>query len=111
MRGGKRPGAGRKRGGLAKKTTEIAQRAVEQGVTPLEVLLKAMTVHYEAGRYDEAAAVAKDAAPYVHPRLSAVQVSGGKAPVRLQIEEVVVFSGASANGDDHADGQAASGAG
>lgn len=72
--GGKRPGAGRKRGSVSKKTTEVAQRAAQEGVTPLEVMLKAMTVHYKAKRYDLAAAVAKDAAPYVHPRLSAVTV-------------------------------------
>jgi hypothetical protein len=76
MHGGKRAGSGRKRGSLAKKTTEVAQRAAEEGITPLEVMLKAMTAHYNARRYDEAAAVAKDAAPYMHPRLSAMQVSG-----------------------------------
>jgi hypothetical protein len=74
--GGKRPGAGRKRGSLAGKTREIVARATREGVTPLEVMLKAMTVHYNARRYDKAAAVAKDAAPYVHPRLSSVAVAG-----------------------------------
>jgi hypothetical protein len=74
--GGKREGAGRKRGNLSQKTRDIARRAAEEGITPLEVMLKAMTVHYNARRYDEAAAVAKDAAPYMHPRLSAMQVSG-----------------------------------
>lgn len=76
-RGGKRNGAGRRKGSLTRKTTEVAERAIEQGVTPLEVMLKAMTVHYDAGEYDAAAAVAHLAAPYVHPRLSAMQVSGG----------------------------------
>lgn len=35
-----------------------------------------MREHVAAGRWDDAAERAKDAAPYVHPRLSAVAVSG-----------------------------------
>lgn len=75
--GGRRSGAGRKKGTLSRKTTELAEQAIARGVSPLEVMLKAMTVHYDAGEYDAAAAVAHLAAPYVHPRLSAMQVSGG----------------------------------
>ena len=89
--GGKRPGLGRKKGSLAKKTREIAARAAEQGITPLEVMIRAMRQYLEEGRLDKAAAVAKDAAPYCHPRLSAIAVSGGETPMRLQlIEEIVV---------------------
>ena len=83
--GGKRKGAGRKHGTLNRKTTEVARRAAEEGITPLEVMLKAMMVHYKARRYDKAAAVAKDAAPYMHPRLSAMQVTGQNGgPIQTQ---------------------------
>jgi len=71
--GGARPGAGRKPGALNKKTTEIAQRAAESGLTPLEYLLKVMRNSKQptAVRVD----AAKSAAPYMHPRLSAVELS------------------------------------
>lgn len=71
-RGGPRPGAGRKRGSVSKKTTEVAQRASENGVTPLEYLLKVMRDSKKplALRMD----AAKSAAPYMHPRLSSVEI-------------------------------------
>lgn len=82
--GGKRPGAGRKRGGANRKTREIADRAAQDGITPLEVMLAAMRAHHAEDRLDEAAAIAKDAAPYVHPRLGAVVVKDdGARPIYL----------------------------
>lgn len=71
-RGGPRPGAGRKRGSVSKKTTEVAQRAAETGVTPLEYLLKVMRDSKKplGLRMD----AAKSAAPYMHPRLSSVEI-------------------------------------
>lgn len=74
--GGPRKGAGRKRGALTRKTREIAEKAVATGITPLEVMMLAMRAHVKAKRLDQAAAIAKDAAPYMHPRLAAVQHSG-----------------------------------
>jgi hypothetical protein len=74
--GGKRPGAGRKRGAATAKTREIADLAIAQGDTPLEVMLRAMRYHLAENNLDRAAAVAKEAAPYVHPRLSATALTG-----------------------------------
>ena len=76
MRGGKRQGAGRKKGATAFKTREIAERAMAEGITPLEVMLGAMRTAWENGDREKAANHAKDAAPYMHPRLAAVQHSG-----------------------------------
>lgn len=78
MRGGKRPGAGRKRGSLSKKTTEIAVKAIEGGITPLEVLIKSMQAAWKANDKDKACQWAEKAAPYVHARLAAVEHSGNK---------------------------------
>jgi hypothetical protein len=41
-------------------------------------MLEAMRAHYHAAppRLDQAAAIAKDAAPYMHPRLATHEVSG-----------------------------------
>lgn len=75
--GGVRPGSGRKPGSVTVRTRKIAERELAKGrITPLEVMLHAMRVHYDAGEFDHAAAIAKDAAPYMHPKLQAVQHSG-----------------------------------
>ena len=75
-RGGKRPGAGRRIGSASKRTREIADKAAASGMTPLEVMLRAMKEHADALRWDQAASVAKDAAPYIHPRLAAIGHAG-----------------------------------
>ena len=74
-RGGARKGAGRKVGSATKKTREIADRAAAEGVTPLEVMLEAMNALRDAGDLEKAASVAKDAAPYMHPRLASVEMN------------------------------------
>src|SRR5262245_61202695 len=90
--GGKRPGAGRKPGSKNRRPSErraAARRAVEkvmaEGVTPLEVMLAAMRQHYAAGNLDAAAEIARHAAPYVHPRLQAVEHTGkgGAVPITI----------------------------
>lgn len=78
-RGGRRPNAGRKPGVPSKKTQArmaLAEEALEGGVTPLEVMLERMRELRERGdeeSKDKAANIAKDAAPYLHPRLSSVE--------------------------------------
>lgn len=58
-----------------------AETAIIRGPTPLVVILKAMHVHYGAKRWDKAAAIAKLAAPYVHPRYTAIdQLPDGPLP-------------------------------
>jgi hypothetical protein len=80
-RGGKRPGAGRKKGSLSQKTRAIAERATSEGLTPLEVMLKTMRSAWaKASTNGEtvtsfkdaliAVAMAEKAAPYIHPRLA-----------------------------------------
>ncbi|WP_051952573.1 hypothetical protein [Methylocapsa aurea] len=73
-RGGKRPGAGRRKGSTTTRTREIAERAFEEGVTPLEYMLSVMrdigaqpAVRLDAAKY---------CAPYVHPRLAAIEMTG-----------------------------------
>jgi len=82
MRGGRRSGAGRKKGTLSQKTRVIAARAAAEGITPLEVLLRTMRSAWARASKDGetvtsfqdaliAASMAEKAAPYVHPRLAA----------------------------------------
>lgn len=75
-RGGLRQGAGRKKGAATAKTRAVADQAISDGITPLEVMLGAMRSAWSAGDKDKAAEHAKDAAPYLHPRLASVQHSG-----------------------------------
>jgi hypothetical protein len=77
MRGGLRPGGGRPKGAKTERTRAIAEQVALTGLTPLEVMMEAMR-HYQAiGNRDKAVAIAKDAAPYMHPRLHAVAAAGG----------------------------------
>lgn len=69
--GGARPGAGRKKGSATAKTREIADRAAAEGVTPLEFMLQVM--RDVTAERSERLDMAKSAAPYIHPRLSAVE--------------------------------------
>jgi hypothetical protein len=72
--GGKRIGAGRPKGARHKRNNEVLQKAMAIGVTPLEVMLKAMTDALNKGDMKEAATYAKDAAPYCHAKLQSTVV-------------------------------------
>lgn len=74
-RGGKRPGAGRKPGALNKATAEQRKAVRESGMTPLDYMLSILR-DKEADPKDRMWAAEK-AAPYVHPKLAAVEHSGG----------------------------------
>jgi hypothetical protein len=80
-RGGARPAAGRPKGTKNKRTVareQIKRLAEEGGVTPLECMLATMRDLLDQGDLDSrllACQLAKDAAPYVHPRLTATQAA------------------------------------
>jgi hypothetical protein len=75
-RGGARPGAGRKPGSVTKKTRAIAERVAATGMTPLEVMIEAMNEAYDKGGPAAAFSFARDAAPYMHPKVSAIEMTG-----------------------------------
>lgn len=105
-KGGKRPGAGRKKGVLSQKTSQrqqLTEKALAQGKTPLEVMLENMNWAQRRAEENQLAAVntkddpetsasdllelvsgyrkmasdfAKDVAPYIHPKLSTVEHKG-----------------------------------
>jgi hypothetical protein len=113
-RGGKRVGAGRKLGAVTKRTREVADRALAEGKTPLEVMLDNMR-HFQQVALDAEATIegltaeeitgtemtpeeqfksllaqvkkaaglrvmahecARDAAPFMHAKLSSVTMAG-----------------------------------
>jgi hypothetical protein len=72
MRGGTRPGAGRKPGTKNQKTRAVAIEAAATGLSPVAVLLHYMHAAHAAGDVAVAVDCASRAAPFIHPRLSAV---------------------------------------
>ncbi len=73
-RGGARPGAGRKKGQRNKKTAARLAAIEASGLTPLDFLItvmRAADVPLDM-RFD----AAKSAAPYVHPKLAAIEHTG-----------------------------------
>lgn len=72
--GGKRPGAGRKPGVANKASIARQAEVAASGITPLEYMLAIM--RDEEADKAQRAEMAKAAAPYVHPRLAAVEHSG-----------------------------------
>jgi hypothetical protein len=80
-RGGKRPGAGRKRGGRNPRTLsrlKLVEEATAGGITPLELMLRHMRDLWDEGTKDSKAAAAKlavDVAGFVHPRLSSIDMT------------------------------------
>lgn len=108
-RGGARNNAGRKPGAATTKTREIAEKAMLEGITPLEVMLLSMREYVakanaigedpkvidnkavtRLGLLREAASIAKDAAPFVHPRLAAIEHTGKDGKDLVQRSGVLV---------------------
>lgn len=80
-RGGKRPGAGRKQGAITKRTQEATAAVLASGLTPLDYMLNVMRdATADVARRDD---MAKAAAPYVHPKLAAIEHTGaGGGPIQ-----------------------------
>jgi hypothetical protein len=74
--GGARKGAGRPPGSCVIKSRAIADKASEQGITPLEVMLNTMREALELGGNEAAFPFAKEIAPYMHPRIAAIELTG-----------------------------------
>ena len=91
-RGGLRPGAGRPAGSLNRKTREQVEAIEASGLTPLQYL----TSVYQDEGADEARRIdaAKAAAPYVHPKLNAIELSGDKdSPLEIVSRVEIVAPG------------------
>lgn len=89
-RGGKRPGAGRKPSAVTQRARDVANRLAEgDELTPLDYLLSIMRDDKLDRR--ERVDAAKAAAPFVHPRLNAVdhQSSDGSMADRPTVIKLV----------------------
>jgi hypothetical protein len=83
-------------------------------------MLKAMRRHADKDQWDEAASIAKDAAPYMHPRLASMQHTGRNGgPIqtvdltKLSGDELAqleaIFGPLAGSGDDDAPDQGGEG--
>jgi hypothetical protein len=104
-RGGARPGAGRPKGSKtiqtkSKVAIENAAAALEASgeisaetakMKPLEVIVRAMLLAVERGQWSQAANLAEKAAPYVHPKLSSVDLNATvkRDPALMSDDELV----------------------
>jgi hypothetical protein len=94
MRGGKREGASRKRGSVARIDAEAREKALNSGETPLDFLLSAMRDENRDFRVRLDAA--KAAAPYCHARLSSTELSGPSGePLEVKTTSKLDISGLS----------------
>jgi hypothetical protein len=85
MRGGRRAGAGRKPNVPNRASAKREREVAESGASPLDVMIRTMRSLQaladentnDAKRFEHylraAAAVAKDAAPFIHPRISTTE--------------------------------------
>lgn len=86
IKGGVRPGSGRKKGSPNKKTAELQRAVAESGLTPLEYLLEVMRNSSDERQRLNAAIAA---APYIHPKLANIEVSGkGGGPVVVAMSPI-----------------------
>jgi hypothetical protein len=86
--GGRRPGAGRPKGALGKRSRELLAQAKAEGFeTPVARLMRRMNdPSLPEDRRDE---IAVALAPYFSPRLSAVSIT--KRPGQMSDEEIAGF--------------------
>jgi hypothetical protein len=73
---------GRKKGTPNKATAAFMAEVAASGKTPLEVMIDNMRTFYADGDRMAAQECAKDAAPYIHPKLQAIEHSGDQKPIR-----------------------------
>jgi hypothetical protein len=105
--GGARPGAGRPKGSRTVRTkaavaaeqaasAALATKGIDPAITqmqPLEVLLRAMWIAVSQGNWSQAASFAREASPYVHSKLSSVDLNATvkKDPAALTDAELAAL--------------------
>jgi hypothetical protein len=82
MRGGSRPGAGRKPGTPNKASDERQAEIAASGLTPLQFMMSLL--RDETAPLEDRKWAAEKGAPYVHPRLSAVEMNANVAMTHEQ---------------------------
>jgi hypothetical protein len=74
--GGPRPNSGRPAGSATARTREIANELAAKEETPLHYMLKVLKHYAEQQNWDKVLEAARTAAPYLHPRLQSMELTG-----------------------------------
>ena len=99
--GGRRPGAGRKKGSVNRRTEESMKIAKKLGTAePLEIMLNLMTKAIEEGREEMAFEYARAAAPYLHPKLAAQDIEALSEKEDLSVQVLLNAAANDAHKDD-----------
>jgi len=99
---------GKKTGGRVKGTKNgrtlarqaLVDKATAEGITPLEVMLGAMREAWDKGDKPAAAGIAKDAAPYMHPKLSNIMHGGDEDNPLRTVTRIELIGYTDDNGTD-----------
>ena len=87
MAAGRKTGGGSRKGKPNKRTVAklaLADRLRKKGITPLEYMLRVMRSRSKNVTEERRDDMAKAAAPYMHPRLNAIQHTGKDGePIRV----------------------------
>jgi hypothetical protein len=86
IKGGKRPGAGRKKGVPNKRTSALQKEVEDSGLTPLQYLLARMRDLSADPRDRMTAAIS--AAPYVHAKLSSIDLKADISTHEASLEDL-----------------------
>ena len=86
-RGGKRPGAGRKKGTVAAVKAEAREKAALEGILPAEYMLKVMRDGRVPKKRRDMMAIA--CAPYYHSKLSSVELKNKKGEALRMVSETM----------------------
>ncbi len=84
-KGGQRTGAGRKAGVPNKASIARQLKAASEGILPLDVILQTMRKMWDDGEHLSACQLARDAAPYLHPKLSPKTAEGTDPVTRVLV--------------------------
>lgn len=92
MRGGKRPGAGRKPSSVNRMSQKAREKAAETGILPHEFLLavcQGQTIDGHLPDFRERLDAAKAAAPFYAPKLASVDntLKGEDGPLQVVIKQ------------------------
>ncbi len=84
MARGKKTG-GRKKGVPNNATQARQAKAAADGILPLDVILKTMRLMWDEGERLSACQLARDAAPYLHPKLAPKTAEGTDPVTRVLV--------------------------
>lgn len=90
QRGGRRPGAGRKKGSPNKATIERQKEIADSGLTPLEYMISVM--RNESNTLEIRMDAAHKAAPYVHPKLANIDHASKDGSMTPKPNRVELFA-------------------